>query len=238
MKKFQQVISLIDLTSLNLDDTDVKIITLCEQAQTPMGNVAAVCVYPKFVKLAKQQLINSDILVATVVNFPYGEDLIDQVVNDISAALADGADEIDVVIPYHEVKNDNAEKIQDFIAQCKQACGTVTLKVILETGELTADEIAQASRYAIAGGADMLKTSTGKVAVHATLEAAEIMLTEIKNSGKNIGLKISGGVRTVAQAEPYITLATKFMGEPFIDPKTFRFGASNLLNDVLASNKY
>lgn len=235
--KIKQIISLIDLTSLNHDDTEHTIIALCQQAQTPLGPVAAVCVYPKFVALAKAQLAKTNIKIATVVNFPDGKSSIEQVLKEITDCLANQADEIDVVIPYHELKNNNAKAIHDFVSGCKQACGDTCLKVILETGELVAHEISEASRNAISGGANFLKTSTGKVAVNATTEASEIMLLAIKDSGKDVGLKISGGVRTLEQAEKYIDQATRYMSDEFISAKTFRFGASSLLDNLLAANK-
>jgi deoxyribose-phosphate aldolase len=229
----QQLVSMIDLTSLNHDDSDEKIISLCQQAQTKIGNVAAVCVYPQFVALAKQQLSNTTIAIATVVNFPDGDDDIKTVVADINNAIANGATEIDAVIPYQQLKTKHDQLIDEFVAQCKQACGDITLKAILETGELSNKEILQASRRAISGGADFLKTSTGKVAVNATLAATEIMLHAIKNSGKDIGLKASGGVRTVEQAKAYLEQARDIIGEKFIQPNTFRIGASGLLDAIL-----
>ena len=235
--KAEKIIALLDLTSLNHDDTDEKIIQLCHDAQTEIANVTAVCVYPKFVALAKKKLANTEIKIATVVNFPDGDQKISDVLKDIEKNITQGANEIDVVIPYRSLNNKNNELIREFVAQCKQVCGDVCLKTILETGELSASQISQASRNAISGGADFLKTSTGKVAINATLEATEIMLQAIKHSGKPVGLKVSGGVRTYEQAQEYIKQAISIMGASFITPNTFRIGASSLLNNLLTHVK-
>ena len=231
----KKIISLIDLTSLNADDTDEKITALCKQAQTPLGNVAAVCVYPKFIPLAKALLAHTKIKLATVVNFPEGSDPIEQVLLDIDAAIDAGATEIDVVIPYQSLKINKKTPIAAFVAECKARCGKHTLKTILETGELAPHEITLASNSAIKGGADFLKTSTGKVPVNATLEATEIMLHSISESASNVGLKISGGIRTLPQAEQYLEQAVDFMGKSFIHAKTFRIGASSLLEQLLSA---
>ncbi|MBX9704662.1 MAG: deoxyribose-phosphate aldolase [Gammaproteobacteria bacterium] len=233
VKHLADVIGLIDLTSLNPDDNDTVIKDLCAQAQTKLGNVAAVCVYLPFVKTAHHALSHTAIHLATVVNFPDGDQPMATILKDIAQGLKAGADEIDVVIPYQQLKKGELDLVRDFVAECKTACGAFPLKVILETGELTPQQILQASRNAISGGADFLKTSTGKVAVNATLNATEIMLRAIKDSGKPVGLKVSGGVRTLEQAEQYIKQAVSIMGKDFINAKTFRFGASSLLNNLL-----
>ncbi|MBN1684559.1 MAG: deoxyribose-phosphate aldolase [Gammaproteobacteria bacterium] len=236
----KQILPLIDLTSLNADDTDEKILKLCEQAQTPHGNVAAVCIYPKFVALAKEALKNTNIKIATVVNFPSGDFPINDVTTEIKYAIQYGADEIDVVFPYKNFLRDKGSEIESskvFIKTCKMACGkNIHLKVILESGAFPYIEtLYEASNLVVEAGADFLKTSTGKIEIGATLEAAAAMILAIKNSKKPVGFKASGGVREVEKAYRYISLASHVMGKNWVSPKTFRFGASSLLKDVLMS---
>lgn len=229
----QRCIPLLDLTSLNDTDNDSVITQLCTQALTPLGSVVAVCVYPQFVKLAKHLLNNTQVRIATVANFPAGEFDIDATLITIAQALKDGADEIDVVMPYRTYLAGDQTMLEPFVKVCKQTCGDATLKVILETGALQqAEVIYAASCAAIAGGADFLKTSTGKVAVGATLEAAAVMLWAIKESGQKVGFKAAGGVRTVEQAAEYMQLAELMMGANWISPKTFRLGTSSLLEKL------
>lgn len=224
-----QVLSLLDLTSLNDTDTAETIDTLCQNAKS--HHVAAVCVYPRFVKQAATALQNTHIKIATVVNFPKGTDSLENVLLDIKQAIQDGADEIDVVFPYQQFLAGNVDSATHFIRECKLACGKNILKVILETGALKEKNlIAEASRCALAAGADFLKTSTGKIEVGATLEAAEIMLQEIKQSKKQVGFKASGGIRTAEQAKQYVELANQILGEGWVTPQTFRIGTSRLLN--------
>lgn len=216
-----QVLSLLDLTSLNDTDTAETIDTLCQNAKS--NNVAAVCVYPKFVKQAADSLKNSDIKVATVVNFPHGNDSLETVQQDIVQAIQDGADEIDLVFPH-------VDDAHHFIQACKKTCGDRILKVILETGALKEKNlISKASQCALTAGADFLKTSTGKIEIGATLEAAETMLQEIKQSKRQVGFKASGGIRTAEQAMQYINLANRILGNGWVTPQTFRIGTSRLL---------
>lgn len=233
----KKIISLIDLTSLNDTDDEIVIDKLCSKAITPLGPVAAVCVYPQFVRQAKTKLLNTAVKVATVANFPRGNATQSMVLAEIERAVTEGADEVDVVIPYQAYLVNRAESVQGFLHACKQACRSAKLKVILETGVLQSVElIEQASQAAIQAGADFLKTSTGKVAVGATLEAAATMLLAIKNSraeGRSVGFKASGGIRTPEQAASYIKLAELILGENWISPATFRFGASGLLDALL-----
>ncbi len=231
-----QILGLIDLTSLNDDDNEDTIIKLCNTAHTTYGNVAAICIYSRFIPIAKHRLHQSqlNIPIATVVNFPHGSSDIELTLYEIQLALARGADEIDLVFPYHYFKNGNFKICHTLLSQAKQMCGGKLLKVILETGELkTTELIAAASQLSIECGADFIKTSTGKVVVNATLTAAEVMLNTIRASGGSCGFKASGGIRTVIEARQYIDLATKIMGQNWVNPKTFRLGASTLLNDVL-----
>ena len=231
----EKIMALLDLTSLNATDTEATIIQLCQKAVNPLGSVAAVCIYPRFVKLARQQLADPRIHVATVSNFPKGTQSLSDTLNEINTAIADGADEIDVVMPYSAFLQGDKKYVRDFIAACKSNCDQQTLKVILETGVLTTPElIAEASHLAIDGGADFIKTSTGKQSIGATLEAASVMLHRIRSSEYEVGFKAAGGVRSVEQAQSYINLASHIMGSDWISPQTFRIGASQLVDHLLA----
>jgi deoxyribose-phosphate aldolase len=237
----------LDYTSLNDTDTTDDIRTLCQHSATPLGNVAAVCVYPNFVNFAKLALANMDIKIATVVNFPSGNEGLSDTLALVRSALFAGADEIDVVLPYQAYLNGQHEFCDNYLRAVKEACGHALLKVILETGELAnAELIRQASLDAIAAGADFLKTSTGKVSVGATLEAAAIMLDVIQQhasqTGKMLGFKASGGIRTAQDAAQYLTLAQLILDTHNINSATFRIGASsllkNLLGDLVNTNGY
>jgi len=234
----KQALSLMDLTSLNDTDTDDIITALCQQANTPAGHPAAVCVYPAFIATARKALAAaglSEVRVATVTNFPDGSTDIDRAVSETRSAIAAGAHEVDVVFPYRALMDGDSDIGQRLVAACKAACGdSVQLKVIIESGEMgTPELIRQASDIAISAGADFIKTSTGKVPVNATLDAAEIMLTAIRDSGRDVGFKAAGGIRTAADAQAYLQLADRLMGADWITPAHFRFGASSLLNDLL-----
>ena len=235
----KQLIGLLDLTRLNLDDTEAQIVSLCEAATTPHGNVAAVCMYPRWLPTANACLKNTNVALATVSNFPSG--MLEETVysDEIMRALADGAHEIDWVLPYPKLLADDLGACEKALKRVRTLCpSTVKIKVILETGELETDErIALASQMAIDQGVDFLKTSTGKTKVGATLAAAEVMLNIIaKNSTKSphVGFKAAGGVRTVKDALGYIELAARILGEDFINAKTFRLGASQLLTEIQA----
>jgi deoxyribose-phosphate aldolase len=230
-----QLLGLIDLTRLNEDDTTDTISALCDKALAPAGTVAAVCILPAFVKQAKAQLSATSIKIATVANFPHGTDSLDSVLSVIHQAIHDGADEIDVVFPYLDYLAGDKIKPFDFIRQCKAACGNaVLLKVILETGALIDSAIiAEVSYNVCHAGADFLKTSTGKVAVGATLAAARIMLDTIKKIPRSIGIKVSGGVRTIEEANQYIELAAQTMGAAWVTPDHFRIGASQLVEIII-----
>lgn len=231
-------LSLLDLTNLN-DDCDADAITtLCARAEGRFGHVAAVCVWPRFVAHAREELRpDSPVRIATVVNFPGGEDAVSDVIAETVDAIAAGADEIDLVMPYRALIEEDEATARSMILAVRDACPSpLVLKVILETGELGTDErIRSASHLAIGAGADFLKTSTGKVAVNATLEAADIMLNAIRESGRAVGFKAAGGVRSVADAAMYIELAEAIMGREWVGPATFRFGASGLLGDIEAA---
>lgn len=233
-------LGLMDLTSLNDDDTHARIEALCKQANTPAGSPAAVCVYPAFIATARDALAAQglqQVRVATVTNFPDGGDNVDRAVAETRTAVAAGAHEVDVVLPYRALQAGNSEVCHDLVAACKAACGLSSLlKVIIESGELKESHlIRQASDIAIAAGADFIKTSTGKVDVNATLEAAEIMLQAIHDSGRQVGFKAAGGIKTTEDAQAYLALAERIMGPGWVSPATFRFGASSLLNNLLVT---
>ena len=234
----QRALQMMDLTTLNDNDTDASVIALCHQAKSPAGHTAAVCVYPRFVPVARKTLKEIgavDIKIATVTNFPHGNDDIGIAVAETKAAVAYGADEVDVVFPYRALMAGNQEIGFELVKACKAACGdNVLLKVIIESGELKTPElIRSASEIAIAAGADFIKTSTGKVAVNATPEAAKIMLEVIKEKNPAVGFKAAGGVKNAEQAADYLALAESVLGENWVSAKTFRFGASSLLGSLL-----
>lgn len=230
----EKLVGLLDLTELGDTADAAAIDKLCARAPTPLGPVAAVCLWPAFVPRAKRRLAGTPVRIATVVNFPSGEEPAADVSAAIAAALEAGADEIDYVLPYRRLLAGDAETARAGVADARRATADAVLKVILETGEL-ADErkIAEASRIALGEGADFLKTSTGKVPVNATLPAARIMLEEIARSGRPVGFKPAGGIRDGVTALAYVTLAEETLGAGWATPKTFRLGASGLLDALL-----
>lgn len=229
-------LSLLDLTNLKDDCTPAQIEALCARAQSPYGNTAAICIWPRFVAQARG-ILGTDhaVKIATVVNFPAGDMEVADVAAEAREAIADGADEIDLVIPYRAFLAGNEQAVTDMVAAVKAECkGPVILKTILETGEIKdAALINRASELAIDAGSDFIKTSTGKVAVNATLEAADIMLRAIRASGRKVGFKPAGGIGSVADAALYLSLAETIMAPDWAMPSTFRFGASSLLDDIL-----
>ena len=234
-----KALSLIDLTTLNDSDTDQIVIALCHDAKTAVGNTAAICIYPRFIPIAKKTLREQgtpEIKIATVTNFPHGNSDIDIAVAETKAAVAYGADEVDVVFPYRTLMAGDEQLGFELVKQCKEACGQTLLKVIIETGELKeAHLIKRASEICIEAGADFIKTSTGKVPVNATPEAAEIMLNVIKDMGvaQRVGFKPAGGVRSAEDAKLYLDMAAEILGEEWIDADHYRFGASSLLTSLL-----
>lgn len=232
----RRVLPLLDLTSLNDADDADSTAALCAKAVTPIGCVAAVCLWPSFVPQAKQMLAGTGVRVATVVNFPGGTLPASRVADQIARALAEGADEIDVVMPYAQIMGGQGgdQRAADHLAICREACGPVTMKVILETGVLAKPIlIERAAALAVAAGADFLKTSTGKMPTGATPGAARILLTACRDAGRPVGFKASGGIRDVETAAQYMALAEQICGSDFVSPATFRFGASGLLDAVL-----
>ncbi|TCT41125.1 deoxyribose-phosphate aldolase [Martelella mediterranea] len=228
-------LSLLDLTNLKDDCNERDVEDLLARAHTPYGTPAAICIWPRFVSLARQILGDDHLIrIATVVNFPSGDLSLSTVEEETEQAIRDGADEIDLVIPYKKLKAGNEWAVSEMIRAIRFLCREpVTLKVILETGELAdAGLIRKAARLAIDEGADFIKTSTGKVSVNATLEAADIMLGVIREAERPVGFKPAGGVSSVQDAQLYLSLAETVMGEGWVTPATFRFGASGLLNDI------
>jgi deoxyribose-phosphate aldolase len=231
----RRALPLVDLTSLNDDDTTDRIAALCEEAVTPAGQVAAVCVHAPFVRQCVYALRGTGVKVATVANFPDGGLDVAAVRAEVERELADGADEVDVVLPYAAYAKGDREGPLEVVQAAREAAASVKLKVILETGRLgRAELIRAAASDALAAGADFIKTSTGKLQPGATLEAAKPMLEIIRASGHG-GFKAVGGVRTAEEAGRYLQLADEELGPEWASPDTFRFGASSLLADLLAA---
>ena len=238
-------IRMMDLTTLEGADTPGKVSALCAKAMHPdpgdpsIPSVAAVCVYPNLVAVAKKRLAGSTVKVASVATaFPSGQSPIEVKLEDVREAVALGADEIDMVIDRGAFLSGRYAKVVDEIVRVKEACGAAHLKVILETGELgTYDNVRRASLLAIAAGADFIKTSTGKVSPAATLPVTLCMLEVIRDvhdeTGLIIGMKPAGGIRTAKQAIQYLCVLNETLGTAWMTPDLFRFGASSLLNDVL-----
>jgi deoxyribose-phosphate aldolase len=237
--------SMLDLTTLEGQDTPGKIRTLCHKAMYPASGklgvptVAAVCVYPKFVRIAKEALRGSKVNVAAVATyFPSGQSSRKTRLLDTRVALEAGADEIDMVIDRGAFLSGDYGSVHDEIAEVKQLCGAVHLKVILETGELgTYDNVRRASILAMDAGGDFIKTSTGKVSPAATLPVTLVMLEAIRDyffaTGKRVGMKPAGGIRTAKQALQYLVLVNETLGDDWMSPDLFRLGASTLANDIL-----
>jgi deoxyribose-phosphate aldolase len=231
-----RALACLDLTNLDAGCDAAAITALCRRAATPYGPVAAVCIWPAFVAQAKSELAGTPIRIATVVNFPAGTDELEETRAETREALGDGADEIDLVVPWRRLLDGHPEAVAASVREIKEICGPATLKAILETGELRDPaHIRRAADEALAGGADFLKTSTGKVAVNATPEAAAILLEAIRDSGRPVGLKPAGGVRTTQDAGRYLNLCDAMMGDGWATPARFRIGASGVLTALLAT---
>lgn len=234
-----------DLTTLEGKDSEGRVRSLCAKAISPrpgwpsVPSVAAVCVYPNFVAIAKDALRASTVRVASVATaFPSGLSSRAVRLADTQAALDAGADEIDMVIDRGAFLSGRVDVIFEEIADVKRLCGDTHLKVILETGELvTYDNIRRASDLALEAGADFIKTSTGKAATSATFATALLMCESIRDfarrTGKRRGLKIAGGIRTTRQALTYLVIVKETLGDAWLDPGLFRIGASSLLDDLL-----
>ena len=232
-----RALPLVDLTDLSNDASEAGARALCARAVTTKGAVAAVCLWPRFVGVAKAALAGTGVKIATVVNFPHGGEDTRAVEAETARAIADGADEIDLVMPYRAFLSGRPGFAETQILRVKRVCaGRAELKVILETGEIGDSALIRAAaELAVGAGADFLKTSTGKVAVNATLEAAKILLETAKSAPRPVGVKVAGGIRTVAEAASYLEIADAMMGPGWVSPATFRFGASGLLDALLAA---
>jgi deoxyribose-phosphate aldolase len=238
-------IRMMDLTTLEGADTPGKVRAMCAKAQTPdpgdpsVPSVAAVCIYPSLVGVARRALRGTAVKVASVATaFPSGQAPLEVKLADVRAAVDAGADEIDMVIDRGAFLSGRLGHVYEEVVAVKEACGDAHLKVILETGELgTYDAVRRASLVAIAGGADFIKTSTGKVAPAATLPVTLCMLEVIRDvheeTGLVVGMKPAGGIRTAKQAIQYLCVLHETLGMDWLTPDLFRFGASSLLNDVL-----
>jgi deoxyribose-phosphate aldolase len=232
----RRALALVDLTELGDSPSPDDIDRLCDRAVGPHGSTAAVCVWPRFATQAVQRLAGTGVAVATVVNFPAGGDDVEATVAETRRAVDDGVDEIDLVLPYRSFL---AGRIDVAAAMVDAVRAEVTpprrLKVILETGSYpSVESISAAARLAIAHGADFVKTSTGKTDVSATPAAVRAMLDAIRDSGRAVGIKPSGGIRTLDDAGVYLALADEVMGPQWATPATFRFGASGLLDALEA----
>jgi len=227
----------LDLTSLNEGDDEAAVARLCARAQGRFGNVAAVCVWPRLAAFARRQL-PAPIGVAAVANFPAGGTDIDAALRDVRQIVAAGAQEVDVVLPWRALRDGDAPAADALLRAVREASAGLRLKVILETGQLQDTAlIARAAQLALDAGADLLKTSTGKTAHGATPAAAETLLRGIAghpSARDHAGLKVSGGIRRVADALPYIALCRQLLGEAALQPRRFRIGASSLLDDIEA----
>lgn len=242
----KMALNMIDLTTLEGMDTKNKVVQMCYKAQhlhdeiSDLPSVAAVCVYPNFVKTAKDSLSGSDIKVASVATaFPSGNSSAKVKILDTKMAISNGADEVDMVISRGKFHMGEYNYVFDEIASIKEACeNKARLKVILETGELgNLDNIRLASDIAISAGADFIKTSTGKIKPAATLSVTLVMLEAIKDyyykTGRMIGIKPAGGISNAKLALQYLLLVKETLGIKWLNNNWFRFGASSLANDLL-----
>ena len=238
-------VRMVDLTTLEGADTPGKVMGLCAKARRPdpvdeaVPPVAAVCIYPDLVRVAKRALEGSSVAVASVATaFPSGRASVAVKLADVRDAVSGGADEVDMVIDRGAFLAGRYGLVLDEVRAVKEACGEAHLKVILETAELvTYDNVRRASFLAMMGGADFIKTSTGKVNPAATLPVALVMLEAVRDfaelTGARIGVKVAGGIRSAKAAIRYLVVVNETAGEAWLDPSLFRFGASSLLNDLL-----
>lgn len=222
----------LDLTSLNDADAPSDVERLCRRADGPHGRTAAVCVWPRHAALARS-LLPAGIAVAAVANFPDGGSDVERALRDTVAIVDAGAQEVDVVLPWHDL-----DAAPALLAAVRRACDGLRLKVILGTGELQHEAaIRRACRIALDAGADFLKTSTGKARVNATPAAARLLLQAIADDAwarDHVGFKPAGGIRSVADAAPYVALVSDCLGAAALSPARFRIGASSLLDDIEA----
>lgn len=245
MAGIRLAIECMDLTTLEGKDSEGRVRSLCAKAIRPaphlpdLPSVAAVCVYPNLVRVAKDALRGSSVKVASVATaFPSGLSSLEVKLADTKAAIEAGADEIDMVIDRGAFLSGHYAEVAEEIAAVKALCGPVHLKVILETGELgTYDNVRSASDLALEAGADVIKTSTGKVGTNATFPVAVVMCEAIRDyarrTGRRAGLKVAGGCRTTKQALTYLVIVKETLGDGWLNPDMFRIGASSLLDDLL-----
>ena len=245
MQALHLALSMIDLTTLEGKDSEGKVKQLCYKAShlhdkyPGLPNVAAICVYPNMVPIAKKALDGAGINVASVATaFPSGMADIKAKLEEVKSVVDAGADEVDMVISRGKFLSGNYGYVSDEISQVKEACGKAHLKVILETGELvTLDNVRLASDIAMEAGADFIKTSTGKISPAATPPVVLTMLEAIRDfqtkTGKKIGMKPAGGIGTAKQAIQYLVMIKETLGSEWLSPDLFRFGASSLANDIL-----
>jgi deoxyribose-phosphate aldolase len=235
-------ITMIDLTTLEGQDTPGKVRAMCAKARQPgygAPPVAAVCIYPDLVPEAVAGVAGSTVLVASVAtSFPSGRAALDVKLADVKSAVAAGADEVDMVIDRGAFLTGRYGLVYEEITAVRAACGDAHLKVILETGELsTLDNVRRASWLAMLAGADFIKTSTGKVTPAATLPVTLVMLEAVRDyldfADRRVGVKPAGGIRTEKDAIRYLVLVNETVGEDWLNPRYFRIGASSLLNDLL-----
>jgi deoxyribose-phosphate aldolase len=234
-----------DLTTLEGQDTPGKVAALCSKAIRPdpsdpnVPSVAAICVYPNLIATAKQRLAGSSVKIASVATyFPSGQAPLDVKLRDVEDAVALGADEIDMVIDRGAFLSGRYAKVFDEIVKVKEACGAAHLKVILEVSELgTYDNVRRASLLAMAAGGDFIKTSTGKLPGAATLPVQLVMLEAIRDvhaeTGRKVGMKPAGGIRTSKNAIQYLVQVHETLGPDWLTPDLYRIGASSLVNDIL-----
>ena len=229
----RRLVGLIDLTSLN-DARDDDIAALCAKVITPEGPVAAVCSWPEHAAEMARRLQGTPVKIAVVLNFPGGNEPKDKVLEVARKAMEGGAQELDLVWPYRAWLEGDQAQAADLVRDVKAVAGDRCLKVILESGALGESEaISAASAELITAGADMLKTSTGKIPQGANLPAASTMLNAIRTSGRPVGFKASGGIRTPVEAAAYLSLAEEIMGPDWATVDRFRVGASRLLDALL-----
>lgn len=234
-----------DLTTLEGSDSPGKVRQMASKAMRPaptdpsIPSVAALCIYPRLVKVAKDALRGSGVKLASVATaFPSGQAALDARIEEIRIAVADGADEIDIVISRGALLAGDEAAVFDEVVRSKEAAGDAHVKTILETGELGSyDRVRRASLIAMAAGSDFIKTSTGKIGVSATLPSALVMAEAIRDfnefTGESVGLKVAGGIRSAKDALRYLVIVNETLGDEWLSPERFRIGASSLLNDLL-----
>jgi len=229
-----QLISLIDATNLDEQATEQDMIKLCQLVKSAPTYIASICVYPKWIHAVNDFFKTKPVTITTVINFPKSNLDSKTLEKEIKQAIELGADEIDIVFPYETFDPKNTAPTLAFLQAAKQACGDHVLKVIIESGEApSAKWIEQATLCVVNSGANFVKTSTGKTTTGATTEAVRTIAYTLHEADRPCGLKISGGVRTIEQAQTYIKIVESILSPSFIEPEWFRFGASSLLKSCI-----